>query len=89
MARMQDRARMAIWLAAAMACYAIAHILGNQHPLSQTVAYKAGHVTLLAWIGYWIARNSLGRIYDETSSQRVVARAVLMGCVIIAGSLGL
>lgn len=89
MARIQDRARMAAWLLAALGCYGIAAVLGTDHPLAQTVAYKAGHVTMLAWVGYWIARNSLGRITDDTSSHRVVARSVLMGAVIIAGSLGL
>jgi hypothetical protein len=84
-----DRLRMAFWLLAGVLCYALSLVVGPDNPVIQTTLYKIGHVTTLAWIGYWISRNAIGRL-DLTSDQGdKLGRALVMGAVIIAGSLGL
>jgi hypothetical protein len=84
-----DKFRMAIWLAFGLAAYAASLFIGPGNPIIQTTLYKIGHVTTLAWIGYWISRNAIGRL-DLTSDQGdKLGRALVMGAVIIAGSLGL
>jgi hypothetical protein len=82
---------MAAWLACGLALYFASAALGPQWPAWQTVLYKLGHVTTLAWVGYWIARQAIGRLDDtqRTTSTDRLARAVVMAGVIIAGSLGL
>lgn len=84
-----DAQRMLIWLALSVLAYAASAAAGTDHPQVQVVLYKVGHVTLLAWVGYWISRQALGRIYDHTNSTRVLARGVIMAGVIVGGSLGL
>lgn len=86
--KQENVARMGAWLLAALVCYAASIAAGTENPQLQLVLWKSGHVTLLAWIGYWISRQALGRVWDDTDGLRVVARAVLIGCVILAGSLG-
>lgn len=84
-----DAQRMLIWLALSVLAYAASSAAGADHPQVQVVLYKVGHVTLLAWVGYWIARQALGRVWSSTEPTRVLARAVIMAGVIVAGSLGL
>lgn len=81
--------RMIGWLFAGLALYACAYATGNAYPAVQTVFYKLGHVTTLAWVGYWIARQMLGRIDKDSDSIDSIARAILAGSVILAGSMGL
>lgn len=81
--------RMIGWLVAGLVLYALAYLTGNAYPAVQTVFYKLGHVTTLAWVGYWISRQMLGRIDQDSSSLDSIARAILAGCVILAGSMGL
>lgn len=84
-----DKFRMAIWLAFGIVAYLLSLYVGPANPIIQTTLYKVGHVTTLAWIGYWISRNAIGRL-DLTSDQGdKLGRALVMGAVIIAGSLGL
>lgn len=84
-----NRTRMIIWLLAGLFLYAAAVLTGENYPAVQTVFYKLGHVTTLAWVGYWISRQAMGRI-DETSDPiKIQARAILMAGIIIAGSMGL
>lgn len=85
----QDFTRMTAWLAAGLALYAAALITGPEHPAVQTVFYKLGHVTTLAWVGYWISRQAVGRLDTKPNPTDRLARAVLVGAVIIAGSMGL
>lgn len=90
---------MLIWLLAGLALYGASMLVGTEHPAVQTVLYKLGHVTTLAWVGYWIARQALGRVYTrdrrahfmDSPSDPIehLARAVVIAGVIIAGSLGL
>lgn len=84
-----DKCRMAIWLVIGLALYLAANAIGTEHPQWQTVTYKMGHVTTLAWIGYWIDRNANTRVTEYSSTGRLNARAIIMAGVIIAGSLGL
>lgn len=84
-----DKFRMVIWLAAGLGMYFMAALVGADAPAVQTVFYKMGHVTTLAWVGYWIARNALGRVTNSTPPTEKLARAVLIAGVIVAGSMGL
>ncbi len=81
--------RMALWLVAGLIFYTCAVVVGASYPAIQTVLYKMGHVTTLAWVGYWIARQALGRIDVASDPTDRVARAVLVGAIILAGSMGL
>ena len=81
--------RMIAWLLTGLAMYALATVIGNDYPAVQTVTYKLGHVTTLAWVGYWISRNAIGRVVSDSSPTERLARAVLIGAVIIAGSMGI
>lgn len=89
-AERNDWNRMIAWLLAGLLLYGASALAAFAPPL-QTVLYKAGHVTTLAWIGYWVARGALGRLHIDFDSHPVeyVARAILMGCVILGGSMGL
>lgn len=84
-----DKFRMLAWLLSGLAMYLAAYLVSSAFPAVQTVFYKLGHVTTLAWFGYWIARNSLGRVHKNTQPIERLARAVLMAGVIVAGSMGL
>lgn len=89
MAAIIDKFRMLIWLLLGFALYAASILAGTDYPAIQTTAQKLGHVTTLAWVGYWIARQAVGRIDELSTSNDRIARAVVMAGVIIAGSLGL
>lgn len=86
---MKDFFRMFVWLIAGLALYTVSAAIGPDHPAIQTVLYKLGHVTTLAWFGYWISRQALGRIRGDTCGTEFIARAVVIAGVLIAGSLGL
>ena len=87
--KITDRMRMVIWLAFGLAAYAASLFVGPSNPVIQTTLYKIGHVTTLAWIGYWISRHSVGRITTTATQGDKLSRALVVGAVIIAGSLGL
>lgn len=87
--RITDKLRMLVWLAFGIAAYLASILVGPDHPVIQTTFYKIGHVTTLAWIGYWIARNAIGRIGATSTPNDRIARALVIGAVIVAGSLGL
>jgi len=84
-----DKLRMLVWLLCGLALYWCAALVGQESPAVQTVFYKLGHVTTLAWFGYWISRNAIGRVADDSSPNEKLARAVLIAGVILAGSMGL
>jgi hypothetical protein len=84
-----DKFRMAAWLAFGIAAYFASIAVGPDNPVIQTTLYKIGHVTTLAWIGYWISRNAIGRLDLTSDTGDKLGRAIVMGAVIIAGSLGL
>ena len=89
MKTIKDNLRMLVWLAIGLALYLASAGAGSDRPMAQTVLYKLGHVTTLAWVGYWIARNALGRITAASCSTDRLARAVVIAGTIVAGSLGL
>ena len=84
-----DKSRMLAWFIAGIALYALSALIGTEQPAIQTVFYKLGHVTTLAWFGYWISRNALGRIDLTSAPNERLARAVIIAGVVIAGSIGL
>lgn len=84
-----DKFRMLAWLILGCLLYTASHLVGQDLPQLQTILYKLGHVTTLAWVGYWISRNALGRIDLTTCSTQYLARAILIAGVVIAGSIGL
>lgn len=86
---MKNIQRMLAWLLIGLALYIAAAVTGSDMPAVQTVLYKLGHVTTLAWFGYWISRNALGRLTDASNPQDRIARAIVVGCVILAGSMGI
>ena len=84
--------RMVVWALSGVVLYSCSVLLGSEYPQAQVVLYKLGHVTILSWVGYWVARMALGRINheaDATFALALVARAILMAGVILAGSTGL
>lgn len=84
----KDRARMVQWLAAAVACYAVALVITQ--PQIQTLFWKVGHVTLAAWLGYQIDRQAFP--YErckEGMPQCQLRRAIIMGAAMLAIGLGL
>jgi len=87
--KLSNASRMGLWLVLGLALYAMSMLAGTDHPAIQTIFYKLGHVTTLAWVGYWIARQSVGRLDALSSPNERLARAVVMSGVIIAGSMGL
>lgn len=87
--KIPDRLRMMIWLFLGLAAYAASFIVGPSQPVIQTTLYKIGHVTTLAWVGYWISRKTIGRITSTSTPHDRIARALMIGAVIVAGSLGL
>lgn len=86
-----DWLRMVGWLLAGLSMYLFTVFVGAANPMVQTVFYKMGHVTTLAWVGYWLARGALGRLDTDSENHPIeyLARAVLMGAVILGGSMGL
>ena len=87
--READPFRMISWLIAALVLYGVSRLVGPADPQLQVALYKYGHVTGLAWCGYWIARTSLGRIDYLSDHDELMARAIVIGAAIIGGSLGL
>ena len=84
---MKDWNRMLAWVAISAIFYAAA--LTFVDPVLQTLALKLGNVTLAGNVGYWLSRTALGRVYQESSAQEKVARAIIMGAAMIAVALGM
>lgn len=87
--READPFRMVSWLIAALVLYTASRVIGPADPQLQVALYKYGHVTGLAWAGYWIARTALGRVDYLSDHDELMARAIVIGAAIIGGSLGL
>lgn len=81
--------RMIAWLVIAFALYTAAIFVGPNYPLIQVPLTKYANVTGLAWAGYWVARTALGRVDVYSDDDELVARAIVIGATLIAGSLGL
>ena len=89
MYHVNDKFRMSVWLIIGLALYAASILLGSGQPAIQTILYKLGHVTTLAWFGYWVSRHALGRISSYSNPQDRIARAIVIVGVLIAGAMGL
>lgn len=84
----KDRLRMVQWLVAGVACYALAAMVTQ--PQIQVALWKAGNVTLAAWLGYQIDRQAFP--YErckEGKNMCQLRRAILIGAVVLAIGLGL
>jgi hypothetical protein len=83
----RDVFRMSTWAAVAVALYFLTFDFGLQetHPGLQATIYTAANITMRAWLGYWIARQALGRLkMDGTENPtKLLARAVLIGAVVL------
>lgn len=88
-----DLFRMVGWLLAGLALYGASIYIGADYPQAQVILQKLGNVTAFSWVGYWIARQALGRVDERyrtpTEPGRVTARALVIAAAILAGALGL
>ncbi len=85
--RIKEKLKMAQWLCLGLALYTLAWLVGSDLPAAQTVLYKAGHVTMFAWVGYWIARNAVGA--ENDGGQASLAKSIVISAVVLGGCLGL
>lgn len=85
----KDLHRMIEWLLLAAVFYAAA--MAVSQPQVQTLLWKLGHITVGAFLGYWLDRRLLGRYVAELhfGTLRVIARAVIVGCAILGVAFGL
>lgn len=84
----KDQARMLQWLIAALALYATAMMIAQ--PQIQTALWKAGNVTLAAWLGYQIDRQAFP--YErckEGKASAQIRRATIIAAAMLAIGLGL
>jgi len=92
---MRNRTRMLEWLALALVAYATAAVLapaGLNDPMwakLSDMAFKVGHATMAAFVGYWIDRHTLGRVTERATQGRLLARAVIIGSCMLCVSAGL
>ena len=78
------------WLAGGLLLLAASWWLGADYPQPQVMLWKLGQAAVSAWVAYWICRGALGRIDRESPGDGdLIARAVLMGCVVLGVTLGL
>lgn len=83
-----DVSRMIHWLLLAAIFYVSAVFV--QQPQLQTGLWKAGHITLGAYLGYWIDRHLFGRYsFDHAYAPRAIARAVVVGTCVLGMAFGL
>ena len=89
-----DLLRMSHFLILAICLYSFAIILAsygmNYFPQLQTVSWKLGHITIGAYLGYWIDRHCTHMHVNENSSQvEHIRRAIIIASVIIGISIGM
>jgi hypothetical protein len=82
-----DLLRMSVWFLLSALLYLLA--LSVEHPQIQTLLWKIGHVSVSAHLGYWASRMLLGRVYQHSQSGDRIARAIVIGAVMVSVSLGL
>lgn len=75
------------YLLLSVVCYAVA--LNVDHPQLQTLLWKLGHVNIGAHLGYWVARQTLGRVYASSPTNDRIARAIIIVGAMLAISQGL
>lgn len=93
-----DKFRMAQWLLLSVLAYALATMLAGMHgatdagmwPRVQTVLWKAGHLNLAAFLGYWIDRRAFRlRIDSASPAGEHIRRAIIIGAAMLAFCLAL
>lgn len=97
--QLADKARMLQWLLLALLAYLIAMLLAQMPaatdagmlPRLQVVLWKIGHLTLSAWVGYWIDRAAFpgGRLPDNDFQMRApdlfyIRRAIVIAATMLA-----
>ncbi|WP_182341929.1 hypothetical protein [Comamonas koreensis] len=87
--QIKEKLKMAQWLCLGLALYTLAWLVGSDLPAAQTVLYKAGHVTMFAWVGYWIASNAVGRDSRGMKDSSALPAAIVIAAVVLGGCLGL
>lgn len=88
-AKQRELFRMILWLLFGLLFYAASYAIGNGYPVPQIVCQKLGNVTTFAFVGYWIARTGVGRLHPSSMATEKQARAIVIGCAMLAGALGL
>lgn len=84
----KDKSRMLQWLIAAIVLYAVAMMIVQ--PQIQTALWKAGNVTLAAWLGYQIDRRAFYyERCDKGKNMCQMRRAIIIAAAMLAIGLGL
>ena len=88
-----DKMRMLQWPLIAAALYAVAMLVGMSESIkpASTVLWKAGHLTVGAYIGYWVDRNAFqfSRLSKASSDMQEIRRAIIISAAIVAVALGM
>lgn len=88
-----ERLRMFQWLLLTVVFYAVAYALklnGDIFPSMQNVFYKLGHVSVGAYLGYFIDRNaSRCRLTTSSPDAHHIRRAIIVGAAMLAVAYGL
>ncbi len=91
---MKKLIRMSTWLLLALTFYLLAAMInvpsgGGWQSQAQTGLWKAGHITIGAYLGYWIDTHLFRHIDQNSGGNRILARAVVVGAAIFGMALGL
>lgn len=84
-----DKLRMAHWAVFSGLIYLAAMYVAQ--PQLQIVLWKIGHITVAAFVGYWIDRNVFrdSRIHSNSLPMLQVRRAIIIGAAMLAISMGM
>lgn len=74
--------RMVGWLPVGVLFYAVSVALGTEYPQWQTLFWKLGHACTFSWVGYWVARQTIGRL-DIDGRIDTIPEAIIFGCGIV------
>jgi hypothetical protein len=88
----KDKMRMFHWVLISIALYVAAAILAATQslPQVQVVLWKLGHITLAAFVGYWVDRHGARDRLTETSPPHAhLRRAIIIGAAMLAIAMGL
>lgn len=87
----KDKVRMAQWLVFAVLFYSIAAYSAmypdwaEMRPVG-AVCQRLGHITIAAFVGYWIDRNAFKHAPNDSNGS--IRRAIIIAAAILAISLG-
>lgn len=87
----RERLRMLQWVFISACFYTTAIVLKKYggDPETQIVAMKLGHITIAAFVGYWIDRSAFRRRTSTTNSTDDLRRAIIIAAAMLAIALGL